>query len=73
MDDVDLNLSDDDEDTIDMPAKETGGAVVKPVLFVVCMVVPLLTILVSKNSTHYNSSVSTDKENKELSQNRRAL
>lgn len=44
MDDVDLNLS-DDEDTIDMPPKETEGAVVKPVLFVVCMVVSILTIL----------------------------
>lgn len=38
MDDVDLNLSDDD-DTMDMPARDTEGPVVKPVLFVVCMVV----------------------------------
>ena len=39
MDDVDLNLSDDNDDTMDMPPKEVEGAVVKPVLFVVCMVV----------------------------------
>lgn len=37
MDDVDLNLS--DEDTLEAQTVETEGAVVKPVLFVVCMVV----------------------------------
>jgi hypothetical protein len=38
MDDVDLNLS--DEDTLEAQTLEnTEGAVVKPVLFVVCMVV----------------------------------
>lgn len=41
MDDVDLNLSDDD--TMDAPSMDTEGAVAKPVLFVVCMVVKLLT------------------------------